>query len=47
MTEKSCGPEETRTPDLLHAMEALYQLSYRPILNSNDISKTEPSQTYL
>ena len=24
------GPEETRTPDLLHAMEALYQLSYRP-----------------
>lgn len=25
-----CGPEETRTPDLLHAMEALYQLSYRP-----------------
>ncbi len=28
--ESTCGPEETRTPDLLHAMEALYQLSYRP-----------------
>ena len=27
-----CGPEETRTPDLLHAMEALYQLSYRPLI---------------
>jgi len=25
------GPEETRTPDLLHAMEALYQLRYRPM----------------
>jgi hypothetical protein len=25
------GPEETRTPDLLHAMEALYQLRYKPI----------------
>jgi hypothetical protein len=25
------GPEGTRTPDLLHAMEALYQLRYKPI----------------
>ena len=24
------GPEETRTPDLLLAKQALYQLSYRP-----------------
>ena len=24
------GPEGTRTPYLFHAMEALYQLSYRP-----------------
>ncbi len=30
LRESKCGPEETRTPDLLHAMEALYQLSYRP-----------------
>lgn len=32
MKSQKCGPEETRTPDLLHAMEALYQLSYRPFL---------------
>src|SRR5947199_10157560 len=25
------GPEGTRTPDLLHAIETLYQLRYRPI----------------
>ncbi len=27
-----CGPEEIRTPDLLIANEALYQLSYGPAL---------------
>src|ERR1022692_4062148 len=26
----TCGATETRTPDLLHAMQALYQLSYSP-----------------
>jgi hypothetical protein len=26
------GPEEARTPDLIHAMDALFQLRYRPIL---------------
>jgi hypothetical protein len=31
LKQLSGGPEETRTPDLLHAMEALYQLSYRPV----------------
>jgi hypothetical protein len=25
------GAKENRTPDLFHAMEALYQLSYSPI----------------
>ena len=25
------GPEGIRTPDLLHAMEALFQLRYRPM----------------
>src|SRR4029079_18887692 len=27
---KRCGAEGNRTPDLFHAMEALYQLSYSP-----------------
>ncbi len=26
----SSGAKESRTPDLLHAMQALYQLSYNP-----------------
>ena len=26
-----CGAKENRTPDLFHAMEALYQLSYSPV----------------
>ena len=26
-----CGDEETRTPDILLAKQALYQLSYAPI----------------
>lgn len=26
-----CGAKETRTPDPLHAMQMLYQLSYSPI----------------
>ena len=25
------GPKETRTPDFFNAIEALYQLSYRPV----------------
>ena len=28
--ECCCGAKENRTPDLLHAMQALYQLSYSP-----------------
>jgi hypothetical protein len=27
-----CGAKEIRTPDPLHAMQMLYQLSYSPIL---------------
>ena len=27
------GAKETRTPDPLHAMQVLYQLSYGPIVN--------------
>ena len=30
--EKAGGPEGARTPDLIHAMDALFQLRYRPIL---------------
>ncbi len=30
--ESNGGPMGIRTPDLFHAMEALYQLSYWPIL---------------
>ena len=26
-----CGAKETRTPDPLHAMQMLYQLSYSPV----------------
>src|SRR6185503_1850443 len=39
------GPEEDRTPDLLHAMQALSQLSYRPEIGTtrNDISLTARS----
>lgn len=33
----SSGAEESRTPDLFIANEALYQLSYRPITSSKDI----------
>lgn len=29
------GPKEARTPDLFHAMEALYQLSYGPMTTLN------------
>ena len=28
----SGGPNRTRTGDLMHAMQALYQLSYGPVL---------------
>ena len=31
------GPGRSRTCDLLHAMEALYQLSYRPIITMSMI----------
>jgi hypothetical protein len=27
------GPEGARTPDLIHAMDALFQLRYRPMLS--------------
>ena len=27
---RKCGAKGIRTPDLLHAMQALYQLSYSP-----------------
>ena len=34
---ENCGAEGDRTPDLLHAMQALSQLSYSPrILNSTE-----------
>ncbi len=29
-SENRCGGKETRTPDPLHAMQMLYQLSYAP-----------------
>ncbi len=29
---QTCGAKETRTPDPLHAMQMLYQLSYSPKL---------------
>ncbi len=29
------GPEGARTPDLIHAMDALFQLRYRPISASS------------
>ena len=28
-----CGPKGNRTPDLLNAIQALYQLSYGPFVN--------------
>ena len=30
-----CGPEETRTPYLVNANDALYQMSYGPLLHPN------------
>ena len=36
------GAKETRTPDPLHAMQVLYQLSYGPkSLNNSHINKPE------
>jgi hypothetical protein len=35
------GPDRNRTDDLIHAMDALYQLSYGP--GTNDANKREPS----
>ena len=32
------GAKETRTPDPLHAMQVLYQLSYGPIASDQAIS---------
>ena len=41
---RSCGAEETRTPDFLLAKEALYQLSYGPTRRSRvERSATERS----
>lgn len=34
-----CGPEGTRTPDLITASDALYQLSYRPRFIFNFLPK--------
>jgi hypothetical protein len=33
ISEGSSGPEGARTPDLIHAMDALFQLRYRPMLS--------------
>ena len=38
---KAGGAKEARTPDLLNAIQALYQLSYDPI-RSEKKSKTSP-----
>ncbi len=35
-----CGAKENRTPDLLHAMQALYQLSYSPARSSRSAGRT-------
>ena len=34
------GPDRNRTDDLIHAMDALYQLSYGP--GTNDANKKGP-----
>ncbi len=34
MKEEDGGAKRNRTADLLHAMQALYQLSYGPIVGS-------------
>jgi hypothetical protein len=39
------GPEGTRTPDLLHAIETLSQLRYRPI-NDGDVLLVPLSEIY-
>ena len=40
------GAKETRTPDPLHAMQVLYQLSYGPIDNYNNNSIHESLQIW-
>lgn len=40
----SSGAEESRTPDLFIANEALYQLSYRPITRPKDIRTQTPGR---
>jgi hypothetical protein len=37
LTEKPCGDEEIRTPDILLAKQALYQLSYVPAGSCFDV----------
>jgi hypothetical protein len=37
------GPTEIRTPDILLAKQALYQLSYRPVLSCVETEGFEPS----
>jgi hypothetical protein len=43
-TQPYYGPEGDRTPYLFHAMEALYQVSYRPIirLGKNELMAQKP-----
>ena len=38
--EKTSGPERDRTADLLNAIQALSQLSYRPLLTGKDGKNT-------
>ena len=42
--EKLSGAKETRTPDPLHAMQVLYQLSYGP--KSRDIIHINQSKDF-
>ena len=44
-TDRSSGAKENRTPDLFHAMEALYQLSYSPIGRVHSSSHRAPVES--
>ena len=39
---ESGGARRSRTADLLHAMQALYQLSYSPTQEARNVSETSP-----